>query len=51
MELYQASWATTFVGGSVAFVKEEGSVMYKSLRASKSNSICKAPMLSGSFSV
>ena len=37
MELYQASWATTFVGGSVAFVKEEGSVMYKSLRASKSN--------------
>ena len=37
MELYRASWATTFVRGSVAFVKGEGSVMYKSLRASKSN--------------
>ena len=37
VELYWASWATTFVRGSVAFVKGEGSVMYKSLRASKSN--------------
>ena len=40
MELYRASWATTFVRGSVAFVKGEGSVMYKSLelvKVSKSN--------------
>ena len=37
MELYRASWAITFIHSSVAFVKGERSVIYKSLRASKSN--------------